>query len=100
MELFTGAPGRCRWPDELKARIVLESFAPDAVVTQVAQRRGCRPQQIHDWRRLAPDGARFSADCLDDPERGRLQARRLILRSIIVASDRPFLGLLMSKHQY
>lgn len=57
MELFTGAPGRRRWPDELKARIVLESLAPDAVVTHVAQRHGCRPQQIHDWRRLARTGA-------------------------------------------
>jgi transposase len=57
MELFTGVPGRRRWPDELKARIVLESLAPDAVVTQVAQRHGCRPQQIHDWRRLARTGA-------------------------------------------
>ncbi len=57
MALFTGAPGRRRWPDELKARIVLESLAPDAVVTQVAQRHGCRPQQIHDWRRLARTGA-------------------------------------------
>jgi transposase len=56
MELFTGTPGRRRWSDELKARIVLESFAPDAVVTQVAQRHGCRPQQIHDWRRLARTG--------------------------------------------
>jgi transposase len=57
MELFTGAPGRRRWPDELKALIVLESLAPDAVVTQVAQRHGCRAQQIHDWRRLARTGA-------------------------------------------
>ena len=57
MELFTGAPGRRRWSDELKARIVLESLAPNAVVTQVAQRHGCRPQQIHDWRRLARTGA-------------------------------------------
>jgi transposase len=57
MELFTGAPVRRRWPDALKARIVLESLAPDAVVTQVAQRHGCRPQQIHDWRRLARTGA-------------------------------------------
>jgi transposase len=57
MELFTGGPGRRRWPDELKALIVLESLAPDAVVTQVAQRHGCRPQQIHDWRRLARTGA-------------------------------------------
>lgn len=57
MEVFTGAPGRRRWPDELKALIVLESLAPDTVVTQVAQRHGCRPQQIHDWRRLARAGA-------------------------------------------
>lgn len=56
IELFTGAPGRRRWPNELKARIVMESFAPDAVVTQVAQRHGCRPQQIHDWRHLARTG--------------------------------------------
>ena len=56
MELFTGALGRRRWPDALKARIVLESLAPNAVVTQVAQRHGCRPQQIHDWRRLARTG--------------------------------------------
>jgi transposase len=56
IELFTGAPGRRRWPDEMKARIVLESLAPGAVVTHVAQRHGCRPQQIHDWRRLARMG--------------------------------------------
>ena len=42
MELFTGVPGRRRWPDALKARIVLESLVPDAVVTQVAQRFYCR----------------------------------------------------------
>jgi transposase len=57
IELFTGAAGRRRWPDDLKAHIVLESLAPDAVVTQVAQRHGCRPQQIHNWRRLARTGA-------------------------------------------
>jgi transposase len=27
------------------------------VVTQVAQRHGCRPKQMHDWRRLARTGA-------------------------------------------
>ena len=46
IELFTGATGRRRWPDEIKARIVLESLAPRAVVTDVTQRHGCRPQQI------------------------------------------------------
>lgn len=56
MELYTGSQERRRWPDETKARIVLESFVPGAVVTQLAQRHGCRPQQIHDWRRLARMG--------------------------------------------
>jgi transposase len=56
LEVYTGVPGRRRWADEEKARIVLESFAPGTVVTQLAQRHGCRPQQVHDWRRLARTG--------------------------------------------
>ena len=56
IELFTGSQGRRRWPDEEKARIVIESFAPGTVVTQLAQQHGCRAQQIHDWRRLARTG--------------------------------------------
>ena len=56
MELYTGSQERQHWPDETKARIVLESFVPGTVVTQLAQRHGCRPQQIHDWRRLARTG--------------------------------------------
>ena len=56
IELYTGGQGRRRWPDEEKARIVVESFAPGIVVTQLAQRHGCRAQQIHDWRRAARTG--------------------------------------------
>ena len=56
MELYTGSQERRRWPDETKARIVIESYVPGTVVTQLAQRHGCRPQQIHDWRRLARTG--------------------------------------------
>jgi transposase len=56
IELYMGSQGRRRWPDEEKARIVIESFAPDTMVTQLAQRHGCRAQQIHDWRRLARTG--------------------------------------------
>jgi transposase len=56
IELCMGSQGRRRWPDEEKAGIVIESFAPDTVVTQLAQRHGCRAQQIHDWRRLGTDG--------------------------------------------
>jgi transposase len=52
IEVYTGA-GRRRWPDKLKARMVAESFEPEAVVAEVARRHGCRVQQLHAWRRMA-----------------------------------------------
>lgn len=52
IEVYAGA-GRKRWPDELKAEIVAESFRRGAVVADVARRHGCRPQQLHGWRRMA-----------------------------------------------
>jgi transposase len=55
IEIFAG-PGRQRWDDAVKARIVAESLAPGAIVTHVARRHGCRPQQVHDWRKLARQG--------------------------------------------
>ena len=56
IELYTGGQERRRWPDETKARIVMESVRPGTMVTRLAQRHGCRPQQLHDWRRLARTG--------------------------------------------
>jgi transposase len=55
IEVYAGM-GRKRWPAELKAEIVAESFQPGAVVADVARRHGCRPQQVHDWRRRARSG--------------------------------------------
>ena len=55
IEVYAGV-GRRRWDDALKAQIVAESLEPDAIVTHVARRHGCRPQQVHDWRRLARQG--------------------------------------------
>lgn len=55
IEIFAGV-GRRRWDDAVKAQIVAESLAPGAIVTHVARRHGCRPQQVHDWRRLARQG--------------------------------------------
>ncbi|MCK1766255.1 transposase [Bradyrhizobium sp. 136] len=52
IEVYAGA-GRKQWPDDLKARIVAKSLEPGAVVTDIARRHGCRPQQVHDWRRRA-----------------------------------------------
>ena len=53
IEVFTGAGGRRRWSDAEKARAVEESWAPDAIVSQVARRHGATPQQLFTWRREA-----------------------------------------------
>ena len=55
-EILTGAGGRRRWPEALKAQIVAESFAPDAVVAHVARRHGARSSQIFGWRKDAREG--------------------------------------------
>lgn len=52
IEMYAGA-GAKAWPGGLKARIVEESLELSAVVTDIARRHGCRPQQVHDWRRRA-----------------------------------------------
>ena len=53
LEVPLGDLGRRRWPDEVKAGIVAESFAPGAVVAGVARRHGLTPQQLFAWRRRA-----------------------------------------------
>ena len=53
IEVITGGGGRRRWSDDEKARAVEESFAPGAVVSQVARRHGATPQQLFTWRREA-----------------------------------------------
>jgi transposase len=56
LEVITGALGRRRWSDEVKARIVAESLAPGVVVSEVARRHELRPQQLFAWRRQARQG--------------------------------------------
>ncbi len=56
MEVVSGRTGRRSWPDDVKARIVSESFRPGAVVNDVARRHGLSPQQLTHWRRAARDG--------------------------------------------
>jgi transposase len=46
--------GRRRWfSKDDKARIVEETLAPGAVVSNVARRHGLTPQQVFTWRRQA-----------------------------------------------
>jgi transposase len=57
LEVITGVGGRRVWRSEDKGRIVAESFAAGANVSEVARRYGLRPQQVYAWRRLARNGA-------------------------------------------
>ena len=56
MEVSSGPTGRRRWPGEVKARIIAESYAPGGRVAEVARAHGTTRGQIYDWRRLARDG--------------------------------------------
>jgi transposase len=55
-EVITGTGRRRNWPPEVKARIVAESLAPGARVSDVARRHEIRPQQLFGWRRETRTG--------------------------------------------
>jgi len=51
IEVINGIGGRRRWSADDKARIVEETIAPGAVVSEIARRYGLTPQQLFGWRR-------------------------------------------------
>lgn len=53
VEVITGTGRRRQFSADDKARIVEETLAPDAVVSEIARRHGLMPQQLFTWRRLA-----------------------------------------------
>ncbi|MEM7025578.1 MAG: transposase [Pseudomonadota bacterium] len=101
LEVLDGPTGRRSWPEEVKARIVLESLAPGVQVSDVARRHKVRPQQLSGWRRLAREGklalpgdeqAAFAALELEEPGPSRpgatieIEAAGVIVR---LAADSP-----------
>ena len=44
------------WPDEVKAQIVSESLRPGAMVNEVAERHGLKPNHLSTWRTMARQG--------------------------------------------
>jgi len=56
LEVLEGPTGRRSWPDDVKARIVAESFQQGARVHEVARRHGLAAQHLSTWRRAAKDG--------------------------------------------
>jgi transposase len=57
LEVITGTGRRRRFSADDKARIVEETLAPDAVVSEVARRHGLTPQQLFTWRRQVRQAA-------------------------------------------
>jgi transposase len=56
VEIQVGVGRRRRWSDDAKGRIVAESYAPGAVVSEVARRHGISPQHLFAWRKAAHSG--------------------------------------------
>ena|ERR1017187_353323 len=56
IEIRTGVGRRRRWSDERKGRIVAESYAPGAIVSEVARRHEMSPQHLFAWRKAARAG--------------------------------------------
>lgn len=44
------------WQDEVKAQIVSESLWPGALVNEVAERHGLKPNHLSTWRTMARQG--------------------------------------------
>lgn len=77
IEVVTGATGRRRWPEHVKAQIVLESYRDGLSVADVARKHGMSAPQLHAWRRAAREGL------LPMPEDDALG-----LVSVLVSDDR------------
>lgn len=56
IDVVTGPSGRRRWPEHVKAEIVLQSYRDGVSVADVARKHGVSAPQLHSWRRAARDG--------------------------------------------
>ena len=50
-EVFTGAGSRRRWPADIRASIIAESYSGSDTISGVARRHGLAPSQLFTWRR-------------------------------------------------
>ena len=56
IDVVTGPSGCRRWPEHVKAAIVLESYRDGVSVADVARKHGVSAPQLHSWRRAAREG--------------------------------------------
>jgi transposase len=56
VDIRVGVGRRRRWSEQEKGRIVSESYARGAVVSEVARRNDMSPQHLFGWRKAAREG--------------------------------------------
>jgi transposase len=56
VDIRIGVGRRRRWSDEAKGRIVADSYAAGAIVSEVARRHDISPQHLFAWRKAARAG--------------------------------------------
>ena len=56
IDVVAGPTGRRRWPEHVKASIVLETYRDGASVADIARKHDISPPQLHAWRRAAREG--------------------------------------------
>ncbi len=56
IDVVSGPTGRRRWPDEVKGRLVAESYRTGLSVSEFARRNGVIPSQLFGWRQDAKAG--------------------------------------------
>ena len=56
IDVVPGPTGRRRWPEHVKASIVLETYRDGASVADIARKHDISPPQLHAWRRAAREG--------------------------------------------
>ena len=97
LEVITGTGRRRRFSDDDKTRMIEETLAPGAVVSEVARRHGITPQQLFTWRRQArqpvgaaagPEASAFVPAVIEAPPRERPARRqeRKLARAIVAAA--------------
>ena len=56
VDISVGVGRRRRWMAQEKGRVVAESYAPGAIVSEVARRNEMSPQHLFGWRKAAREG--------------------------------------------
>jgi transposase len=82
--VLSGPERRRRWTAAEKLRVVEETLAPDANITEIARRHDIHPNLLHVWRRQARTGV--LAGAVEGKANSGREAR---FAAVAIAQERP-----------